>query len=175
MSYMMLYAEYKKIYSQKTEAKKKLTLLPEGYISEKVISGKTYYYLQKRVSKKLVSEYIKTSELDEIRKKVEERKILASKISELDAELTKIERAAEILGTELIDKIRMHKKCAVLDVLSAGDREKVADFSRAMLAIEGVEAPSYAQSEFDKWVSGKHSFADGYTAILKRYNLTGAR
>lgn len=173
MNYMFLFDEYKKLCLKQIETINKIALLPEGYISEKMISGKKYCYLQKRVASKTVSVYVKASEIAGVRKQIEKRKQLEKKKSEVVFELTKIEKAAEILCYELYERILLYKKCFELDCLSAEERQIIDTFSSAMLSIEGESLPSYAQSEFDKWVTGKQSFSDGYSAVLKKFNLIG--
>lgn len=51
--------EYMKLLNKKIELEKVLSVLPQGYISKKNINGKTYYYLQNRVSGKMTGEYLK--------------------------------------------------------------------------------------------------------------------
>lgn len=51
----------------------KINNLPDGYISSKRINGKTYHYLQRRKLGKVLSSYIKESELDFYRSALKER------------------------------------------------------------------------------------------------------
>jgi len=53
-----------------------LNLLPKGYISKKVIKGKEYYYLQYLEGGKIVSEYIRRTDLSRIKEQIEKRKEL---------------------------------------------------------------------------------------------------
>ena len=45
--------EYTKLLEKKARLQKELSVLPQGYISKKNINGKTYHYLQNRVSGKM--------------------------------------------------------------------------------------------------------------------------
>ncbi|MDO4939414.1 MAG: HipA domain-containing protein [Lachnospiraceae bacterium] len=51
-----------------------LNILPKGYISGKKIHGREYYYLQHEENGRTVSEYIKISELDNVRLALKRRK-----------------------------------------------------------------------------------------------------
>ena len=51
--------EYTKLLERKAELEKALSKLPQGYISNKSINGKTYQYLQSRVAGKMTGEYLK--------------------------------------------------------------------------------------------------------------------
>lgn len=48
--------------------------LPKGVLSEKKVAHKTYYYLKYRDGKRVISQYIPVSEVEEIREQVEHRK-----------------------------------------------------------------------------------------------------
>ena len=80
----------------------KINNLPDGYISSKKINGKTYHYLQRRKLGKVLSLYIKESELDFYKSALKERKdieealakylnrgdVLKENLSKRDLELT---------------------------------------------------------------------------------------
>ena len=68
---------------QISELEKQISLLPVGYISKKMIKGKERYYQQWTENGKIKGKYIKNEEIDEFRKKIELRKCLQAKISEL--------------------------------------------------------------------------------------------
>lgn len=61
--------------------------LPKGSISEKKAGDKTYYYLKYRDGKKVVSQYISKSQIDEIRAQIEKRKHIEAMIKSLQGEL----------------------------------------------------------------------------------------
>lgn len=57
--------------------------LPKGYISKKNINGKTYFYLQYKDGKKLVSKYVKDSELKELKSKLARRDEIEKELKNL--------------------------------------------------------------------------------------------
>ena len=71
------------IREQIKQIEKELALLPTGYISKKIISGKERFYLQWTENGKLKSKYIKAAELAEVTSKVERRKALQARLKEL--------------------------------------------------------------------------------------------
>lgn len=60
-----------------------LNTLPKGYISKKTINNKVYYYLQYLSNGKLISEYIKHSELETIKNKLTKRKQLEEELESI--------------------------------------------------------------------------------------------
>ena len=63
----------------------KLEQLPKGYISKKNIYGKEYFYLQYKDGNKLVSKYISSKDLDELKKQLEERNRIEQELKGLFA------------------------------------------------------------------------------------------
>ena len=61
--------------------------LPKGSLSEKKSGNKTYYYLKYRDGKKVVSQYINKSGIDEIRVQIEKRKHIEAMMKSLLEEL----------------------------------------------------------------------------------------
>lgn len=61
--------------------------LPKGTIAEKVVKGKSYYYLKYRDGKKVVSQYISKSDIDRVRAQVEKRKHIEIMIKSLQEEM----------------------------------------------------------------------------------------
>ena len=80
------------IISQISELEKQISSLPVGYISKKLISGKERYYQQWTENGKIKSKYIKNDELEDFRKKIELRKSLQSKLSDLKSSAAFVER-----------------------------------------------------------------------------------
>lgn len=74
----------------------RLSQLPRGTIKERLISGRKYYYFQRREGKKVVHTYIGKEIPKDLEKEMLERE-------ELRAELRRIQ---EVLTTFLADKIR---------------------------------------------------------------------
>lgn len=60
-----------------------LESLPKGYISKKIIHGKEYFYLQYLENGKIVSKYIKQSDLPLLKESLSRRKELEKEIDEL--------------------------------------------------------------------------------------------
>lgn len=70
-----------------TKYREEYDRLPKGSISEKKAGDKTYYYLKYRDGKKVVSQYISKSQIDEIRAQIEKRKHIEAMIKSLQEEL----------------------------------------------------------------------------------------
>ena len=66
--------------------------LPKGYISEKRINQRLYYYLQFREKGKVKSVYLKRDEVDAYRNLIARRKDLLSKLKEMREDQLKLER-----------------------------------------------------------------------------------
>ena len=69
---------------------KKLLLLPEGSVKERVISGRKYYYFQYRKGKKVIQKYIGKVKPDKLIKQLRERRLLK-------VELRKVNEALKVL------------------------------------------------------------------------------
>ena len=81
------------------DLKIRLVALPKGYISKKVINGKERFYLQYRDGKKVVSKYIKSSELSIIEAQLEERKEFLNNLKiEIDKQIELIDSKIKILN-----------------------------------------------------------------------------
>lgn len=65
------------------DMKEQLKALPAGSIARKKINGKNYFYHRHRVDGKIRDVYLKTEEVEPLRKKIEERKSIEKKISSL--------------------------------------------------------------------------------------------
>lgn len=63
-----------------------LAQLPKGSISEKAVSGKTYYYLKYRDGKKVISRYLRSMEVDTVREQLARRKHVEAMIKSLQEE-----------------------------------------------------------------------------------------
>lgn len=74
----------------KGKIEKKLKNLPQGSIKERKISGKSYYYLQRRVGKKVEHRYLGKNRPEELLGQIKKRKALK-------AELKKVKEALGIL------------------------------------------------------------------------------
>ena len=79
---------------------KEIELLPRGYISNKIISGKAYSYLQWREGKKVHSRYIKKSELESVVIEIRKRRAREESIKRLEDSMKDI---IKFMGRELIE------------------------------------------------------------------------
>ena len=76
---------------QISDLESQIASFPVGYISKKMINGKERYYQQWTENGKIKSKYIKNEEVEEFQKKIEFRKSLQSKLSELKSSAAFIE------------------------------------------------------------------------------------
>lgn len=76
---------------QISDLESQIASLPVGYISRKMINGKERYYQQWTENGKIKSKYIKNEEVEEFQTKIEFRKSLQSKLSELKSSAAFIE------------------------------------------------------------------------------------
>lgn len=86
-----------------------LSSLPKGYISKKIINGKERYYLQYREGKKIVSTYIKSTELKEIQDKISKRKEIEEEIALLSQNSdfvlkNKLSKSALLLSGDVMEE-----------------------------------------------------------------------
>lgn len=79
------------INTQISDLENQIASLPVGYISKKMINGKERYYQQWTENRKVKSKYIKNGEVEEFQKKIELRKLLQAKLSELKSSVAFIE------------------------------------------------------------------------------------
>ncbi len=85
-------SESKEYYlSAKVKLEKKISKLPQGSVKVRDVSGKSYYYLQCRVGRKVMQKYIGKIRPEGILKQIKERKALK-------AELKKVGEALKILN-----------------------------------------------------------------------------
>lgn len=129
--------EYERVQVKLQQIDSELADLPKGYISEKKIKDRTYYYLQRREKTKVVSEYIKVDEVAQMRRMIAYRKELEGERKDL---LKEFDRVRKILGiyteSEIQEKImaglkdieqgRVHK----FEDVVAEVREEIRDVER---------------------------------------------
>ena len=70
-----------------TKYKEEHERLPKGSISEKIVGDKTYYYLKYREGKRVVSQYISKTHIEELRMQIEKRKHIEAMMASLQEEL----------------------------------------------------------------------------------------
>ena len=166
MKYKELYNEYNSQLSKKASYTKTLLGLKEGYISTKTIYGKKYFYLQRKVDGKIISEYIKESELLRFKSDLKRRDEIKVLIQSADEQLDKLEAAAKMLDNSLYHKIIILKRCSQMDALPIETRWKALEFGNAMTALEGIPASESTEKTLSQWSTGQHSFKDGFLQIL---------
>lgn len=74
----------------------------QGYLREKKINGKSYYYLRKRYGDKIKDKYIRKKEVSEVKKSIEKRRFIEKNKRSLEEQKIFIEK---ILRKELKDKV----------------------------------------------------------------------
>lgn len=79
--------EKKRIEYMLTRYQEEYDRLPKGSLSEKKAGTRTYYYLKYRDGKKVVSEYINKSRIDEVRIQLEKRRHIEVMMKSLQEEL----------------------------------------------------------------------------------------
>jgi len=171
MEYRDLTSEYSSLLREKAVAQKKVAGLRYGYISFKTISGKTYPYLQYKEGGKLISKYIKNSQLHEVMADLGMRTKYLEKIQEADKRLEKIEAAAGILDKKLLRKLTILRRCAAMDAISVEEKVAALGFSIAMTALEGIPASEGTEKNLSRWVEGELRFLDSYLETLRKYKL----
>ena len=174
MEYQELYDEYASLLRDKTECQNSLAVLKNGYISTKTISGKKYTYLQYRVNGKLISKYVKDDCLPEVRAALDKRTVLLSRMNEIDGQLEKIESAVAILDENLLRKLIILRRCAVMETMSFEERGKSLAFGSAMTALEGIPASEETEKNLSRWATGDLSFQESFLNTLRAYHLAEA-
>ncbi len=170
MSYSIL-REYNTLMKKKTELSRSIDQLPIGYISEKTIKGKKQFYLQRRVNGKLVSTYIKASEVESVRTEIEERKKKTAELQTVDARLEQLEAAAKIIGNDLYCQLILCKMSAGMDVLDDYQKDECISFGTAMNAIEGVFVSHEAEARIRAWKKGEKTFLTVFEETLRQYGF----
>ena len=83
--------EYTKLLEKKASLQKELSVLPQGYISKKNINGKTYHYLQNRVSGKMAGIYLKKDKVDRVSEQIRLRKQYEEELPKVNTRLNELE------------------------------------------------------------------------------------
>ena len=91
----MIAQEKKRIEYMLTRYQEECDRLPKGSLSEKKAGTRTYYYLKYRDGKKVVSEYINKSRIDEVRIQLEKRRHIEVMMKSLQEELAIANRVLE--------------------------------------------------------------------------------
>ncbi len=163
--------EYKELLASKLEIEQKLSVLPKGYISKKIIGGKHYLYLQTRNGDTVDSKYIKNEEVEEITSQLSLRKEYEAELPKVILRLADIETAAELLDKALLRKLKMLKLTSGMDSISASEKEKRISFSDAMTSIEGVPVSDRVKNDLANWKNGNITFLSVFEQTLRRYGF----
>ena len=166
-----LETEYKRLLTRRRDAMSELSLLPEGYISEKTINGTKQYYLQRRVGKKVVGRHISYTELSNVRSGLSKRESLEKELTLIEERLIGLEAASKLVSHDLYKKILLLKACMPMEELGTEERMKASDFAEAMNAIEGILATEETKENIRIWHLGEISFLSLYEATLKKYGF----
>ena len=89
----VLNEEYDRLIRVQGAIKNELAELPNEYISTKKISGRNYYYLQKREGSKVSSKYIPSSDVEDWATRIKRRKQLEEQLKDIESILKKLKRA----------------------------------------------------------------------------------
>lgn len=163
--------EYKTLLEQKQKLESALLALPQGYISQKTIKGKTYCYLQQRASGKLVSRYLKADEVTEVTKQITLRKRYEMELPKVLFRLGELEQAAGLVDKNISRGLLRLKISAGMDIISATQKENSFAFACAMNAIEGIPITGEAAQDIARWKDGSSSFLSVFETTLKRYGF----
>lgn len=163
--------EYTKLLEKKARLQKDLSVLPQGYISKKNINGRTYYYLQNRVSGKMTGIYLKKDEVDRVSEQLRLRKQYEAELPKVNSRLSELEQAAQLIGHGLDRRLLLQKLGAGMDRLSADQKGRCISFADAMNAIEGVPASAQTSKGLADWQAGKTSYLSVFEATLRRYGF----
>ena len=164
-------SQYKKALKKHLNIEIELQSLPCGYISKKVIHGKTQYYLQRRSGKKIIGKYIPDNEVKATEKGLSKRDALESQLLALNSRIVELEAAAKLIDLNLYNKLLLLKACMPMDHLSADEKQKASSFATAMNAVEGVYASEETQNAVGAWIAGEISFLSVYERTLKKYGF----
>lgn len=167
-----IFVEYKNLLERKLELETELQTLVQGYISKKTIKGKTYYYLQNRVGGKLISQYLKSEEVDEIIERIARRKQCEAELPKLKARLSELEQAAELLGKNISRQLMLLKLSTGMDSLTAEQKRRSSSFAGAMNAVEGIPVSEQTAQDIVDWQNGDKPFLSIFEATLKRYGFS---
>ena len=157
--------EYTKLLEKKARLQKDLSVLPQGYISKKNINGRTYYYLQNRVSGKMTGIYLKKDEVDRVSEQLRLRKQYEAELPKVNSRLSELEQAARLIGHGLDRRLLLQKLGAGMDMLSADQKGRCISFADAM------KASAQTSKGLADWQAGKTSYLSVFEATLRRYGF----
>ncbi|MFH0888168.1 MAG: hypothetical protein V1871_03055 [Planctomycetota bacterium] len=77
----------------KSKIEERLASLPQGNIKKRVIAGKVYYYLQRRINQKVRHKYLGKEKPDDLSAQLKERARLKSELKKVMGSLKILRRA----------------------------------------------------------------------------------
>ena len=89
----VLVEEYERSVRITRALEEELATLPRGSLRERVVDGRTYYYLQYREGSRVMSDYVPRADAERVRSLVQRRKELVAAIREQERSRRQIERA----------------------------------------------------------------------------------
>ena len=173
MKYQELLNEYSALLSKRNEHLAEIDALKDGYLSTKIISGKKYSYLQKRAGDKMVSEYIKKSDVAQLKYDLKKRKEAKKEVRQIDVQLSRLEAAAKALDKNIYETFVVLRQASPMDSLSMEARKASLAFGNAMAALEGLPISKDTETNLSLWANGQHSFQESFLRTLAKYNLIG--
>lgn len=87
--------EKKRIDMMLQKYQEQLQMLPKGTLSEKKVHGNTYYYLKYRDGQKIISRYVRQTELEDVREQITKRRHIEAIIRSLKEEESIANKALE--------------------------------------------------------------------------------
>ncbi len=163
--------EYSQLLERRHEIGAALGTLPKGYISEKMINGKQYSYLQMKIDGKLTSSYLKADEADKVRSQLAQRKQYEAELPEIQKRMKELEQAAKLIGVGMDRALMLLKISTGMDLLEQEQKAKSIAFANSMNAVEGVPVSEQTAAEISLWQNGQKSFQTVFSATLKRYGF----
>lgn len=118
------------ILAQISELTEEIARLPKGYISQKTISGKVYYYHQWSENGRKKSKYLKDAEIEQLSREINRRKELQERLKLLRSG----HKTPRSEATQM-QYVLMHKRTAVCDI----ELDDASGFIRKIGAIHAPE------------------------------------
>lgn len=167
----VIISEYSSLLDEKNNIELSLAKLPDGYISKKVIGGRTYSYLQARINGKVKSIYIKKYEVETTIQKINERKTSENRLANIEIRLKELEQAADLLDERIANRLEMLKLSSGMDELSKGMKQLCISFADAMTSVEGISPSNETKKDLNSWADGATSFLLVFESTLKKYGF----
>lgn len=165
--YQSLINEYRSLLYKEKGLEDRIHELPRGYISTKKINGKNYSYCQYRVNEKVVSQYVPSNHIDDMKKQIKMRKEYQAELQQLHKKRKQIESVAFKLNKGLISCFNLLEASIGMDELNIDERYKSLSFADAINAIEGVPINQQTAKELSQWAEKKQSYYDVCINVLK--------